>query len=334
MPFMSLLNDFRSWWTSKIQVKEERAILLVCMGIALVFWLLVKLSKPYNSEKDVLFFFILPEDKAFSDSPPKKYSVEIRGTGWDLMYEYFTNPKTLLYYDLNQTDQLTLNQTRLRSDINRNLSSRDLEISEFSHDGFTVTLEEKIEKKVPIRLSNSGDITFGKGYHLQSPLVLNPDSIFVSGPKSMVEGIEEWQADSLTAHSLRSSLVKKVPLFAPAEEITLSHRLTEVLVPVEQYTENSFRVPIQIQNIPDSLVRITPEQVTLTFFVGLSKYDQVDTSDFVLEVDFAGLRERTNKNTVPITLTEYPPFVRNVLFYPKSVEFLFVKPPEENLNSD
>ena len=68
-----------------VKIKEDRATLLACIGIAFVFWLLIKLSQTYRTEKQVLFQFEIPSDKALASVAPEDMTVQLQGTGWDRM---------------------------------------------------------------------------------------------------------------------------------------------------------------------------------------------------------------------------------------------------------
>ena len=52
-------DDIRTFFNS------DRAILMSCIGIALVFWLLVKLSQSYKTTEDYEISYTLPEGKTF-----------------------------------------------------------------------------------------------------------------------------------------------------------------------------------------------------------------------------------------------------------------------------
>jgi hypothetical protein len=80
----------------QLKIREDRAILLICIGIALVFWLLVKLSQTYSTVRPVKFEFQIPENETLSNAPPEDMTVEIEGTGWDLMFDYFSRPEIVL----------------------------------------------------------------------------------------------------------------------------------------------------------------------------------------------------------------------------------------------
>ena len=295
---------------------------MACIGIALVFWLLVKLSQTYTTEKEVRFDFLIPDDMAFSSMPPDDFVAQIEGTGWDLMFEYFRNPEVLLQYNLRSTERPGLNTGQLKGDIFRGLSSNDIKVEEVNYNNISLNLEEKQAKVVPIQLSYA--LAFRPEYHLQTPLQLIPDSVTVTGPTSIVELVQRWETDSLVLKDLKANVITPVSLAKPARELTLSYDQTIVRVLVEQHTERSLFVPITVINARDS-IKIFPEKIKLSCVVGLSQFNRFDHNDFCLEVDLQNTPKNKDKNTVPIVLRDAPPFVKNIKFSPKSAEFFILK---------
>ncbi len=318
---MTLLDRVRQQ-VSKFKIDGDRAILLVCMGIALFLWLLVKLSKSYTTEKEVNLFFFLPPETAYAEYPPEKCSLDIRGTEWDLMYDYFINPEINLYYDLTKVQNLNFDNRRLRNDIIDEFTSRDISIDKFNYDGFEVQLEGKVEKKLPIQLVHF--LEFSPEYHLKGHIQLTPDSVLVSGPVTIISELNHWKTDSLVLKNIKTDVVKTVNLIQPPKEVNLGSLRTSVEIQVEQFTEKSFFVPVVVKNAPDSL-KIFPEQIMLTCIVGLSQYNKVNPDDFTLEVDLRQASISNKENTVPIVLTTYPSFVKNVYFSPKSAQYFIVE---------
>ena len=88
--------------------KTDRGILLISMGISLFFWLLVKLSQNYKTQREVLINYNLPEDMAFLVIPPEKINVTLDGRGWDLMYDYLSNRIRTVDFDLVNTEKQIL----------------------------------------------------------------------------------------------------------------------------------------------------------------------------------------------------------------------------------
>lgn len=303
-------------------LREDRAILIICIGIALIFWLLVKLSQEYRSTREVTLTFNIPEDKTFSSAPPNDLRVQIEGAGWDLMFDYFANRQVKLVYDLMQTDRMTLSRGQLRTDILNQLSANDLTIVELNYDNINLVLEEKVSWKVPVVLAT--DLSFSTGYHLKEPVSIDPDSVTVTGPRSMLNSIRQWGADSLILKNLKISQEKYVSLAKPPREISLSNDRVRTIVPVEQYTEKSLFVPLTVLNAPDS-IKVFPANVQVRCIVGLGQYNSLGAKDFELVLDLKDVPVSESKNTAPINLVRRPEYVKLLSFSPSAAEFYILK---------
>lgn len=309
-------------------IQEDRAILMVCIGIALVFWLLVKLSGQYYMEKKVNIAYSIPEEKTFSKMPPDDMTARISGSGWDLLFSYFSTPEITLYYNLSEASSLNLTRGQLRSDLMRELSAKDLNVVELNYDQLDAPLEEKMKKKVPVKLNAA--FNFAAQYRLQDTIQLIPDSVSLVGPKSLLEQQAYWETDSLLLDDLKGNLVKSIPLRKVPPELEINQEVVEVNIEVEQITEKSIFVPLTVKNAPDSL-KIFPSSIKLTFIVGLSDFNAVQPNDFQVEVDLKNANLKGEKNSTPIALTKFPATVGYVQYSPKSAEYYFIKEiePEE-----
>jgi hypothetical protein len=310
----------------RVQLREDRAVLMVCIGVAFIFWLLVKLSQTYTAEKEVVFGFSIPEEKALTVLPPDDVEIELEGRGWDLMFDYFARGKVELFFDMNEQSRVRLNWLQLKSLIQKNLSSSEIKITEINYDDLSLSLENRMKKTIPIQLA--ADLSFSPGYHLKSPIQLSPDSISISGPESLVSNIMDWRTDSLILKDIQNSAEKKISLRESAREIKLNQQTITAKLEVEQFTEKSFFVKILQRNAPDS-IRIFPDRIKIYCLVGLSKYEEVEESGFTVEVDLKDAKPGVENNAVPILLTKSPDFVDNVRFSPKSAEYIFIKKVEE-----
>ena len=96
------------------------------------------------------------------------------------------------------------------------------------------------------------------------------------------------------------------------------------MVEVEQFTEKSLFIKVDVKNAPDSL-KIFPERIRLTCVLGLSRYNEIAPEDFALEVDLKNIPLNTVNNTIPILVTKQPNYIDNIKLSDRSVEFFFVK---------
>lgn len=322
MPFTEkraeILKELRHFF-----VEKDRGILLICMGISLFFWLLVKLSETYTTEKRLRFSFTFPDNKTIHPLPPQDLAVEIQGKGWELIFESLKRGGSyLIKYDLQNEVYLEVNPTFLRNQLKNLFSSNTINITGFNSDGFVLFLENKISKKLPVKLNDK--ITFAPEFHLQGYKTLTPDSVLVSGPESKLDELEIIQTDRLLAENLRSSQDFQIEIIIPEPEIIVMPEIISVHIPVEQYTERQFYIPLTVKNPPADSIQIFPGKVLVTCVIGLSKYGDLSENDFKLEVDLKEVALAKGKTTVPIQLTRFPLFARDVNFSPKSAEFFLV----------
>ena len=273
-------------------------------------------------KKQVFFHFEIPSGKALATLAPDDMAVELEGTGWDLLFEFFTNRSVRLSYDMSGIDALHLNRAQLRSDILQNLHSNSITILEINPESLNLMLEAELSKPVPIIVRDS--LSFAPEHHLKSPASVNPDSVEIVGPASLVSTISQWYTDSLRLSNLKYTVTQMVKLEKPARELTLSVNQVEAQIEVEPYTEKTMYVPLIIKNAPDSL-RIFPDKITISCKLGLSKYDVVSFRDFKVEVDFKGISLNAPNNSVPIVVTQKPDFVETLQYTPKSVKFFIVE---------
>lgn len=307
---------------SVIKVSQDRAILMICIGIALIFWVLVKLSQTYQSEKSIVLSFRIPQDQSFVQAPPEDMIVEMAGTGWDLLFEFFSSPSIRLEYDLLDRSAMGLSQNQLRSDIQDAFYAKGLQVININYDRLDLILEEKITRSIPIVLQSN--IRTAPDHQLRKPPVVNPALVEVTGPISLVSQLDTWPTDSILIRGLKNNVVEEVPLYLPPGEIQINPRSVAVNLQVEQITQKSLFVPLHVVNARDS-IQIFPRQIAVTCILGISLYDRINQSDFVFQIDMAKASDDPSDNSLPIELVEQPDSVRNIQSTPKTAKFFIVQ---------
>jgi hypothetical protein len=302
--------------------REDRPVLAIAMALAFFFWLLVKLSTAYRTDKAIALSFRLPEGKAFSIMPPGTITATVEGTGWALLFDYLRNPVLQLSLDVPaSSDRFMLSGTRLRAEINSRL--RNIQVLDMHHDDLELRLEAKNTSRVPVVVPQQ--LSFAEGYQLRSPPTLSPDSVTVTGPASSLARLRQVLTDTLRLSNLRQGVQKTLALQALAEGMYSSNSMVRVDIEVEQYTEQSYWIPIRVINCSDS-VRIFPRTVLVNVQVGLSRYPELRAEDFVIVADFKdAYANKDDRNSVLLSLSKAPVGVRNIRFSPKSIEYYLIK---------
>lgn len=249
-------------------------------------------------------------------------NVKLQGRGWELMFDYLYDPEILLTYNLGKLNSLNLSDIQLRRDIARNITFSSINVISIDRD-IQLQLEQGASKKVPILAIDS--LSFAVGYHPSHPLRLEPDSVVIEGPISLVNTIHTWKTTPLLLKNLKNTTLQTIALEKPPLELALNVTQVKATVEVEQITEKSMFVTLNVRNPPSDSVKYFPETVKITCTVGLSDYNKIDTSDFVVEIDLSKVSLKQGKHTVPIHMVRQPLQALTVQFTPKSAEFFIFK---------
>lgn len=304
----------------RFSLGRERAILLICMGIALLFWVFTKLSKTYETARTFSLDYNLPLGMLFREPPPSELKVTLRASGWSLMSSYLFKRRSSVVFDLSAVESQEIERSEIISRIEENVS---VEVTGLNRNHLSLQLDKTASKKVAIELD--ADLNFSPDFNLRNPVEMTPDSVMVYGPENLLNSITVLRTEPLQLDNPEQDFKKTLKIINPEPQLLqLSDSQTSVFLPVEQFTEKSFKVPILVTNVEDS-VRIIPSVAELKCVVGLSHYDNLDETDFVVEANFENIVNFREQNTVPLVLTGKPEWVRSVFFSPASVEYLIIQ---------
>ena len=298
----------------------DRQMLLICIGLAFVFWLMLNLSQDYDINKVVRLDYAVNPDRALAGDPPRTVPVRIRGRGWNLMLESLRGREIPVLLDIGDAETLDLSRNTLEQEIRRQLSSGELEIDNLSYDPQQIITTQRDGKRVPVHSKVTAG--FGPGYAALHGLSLRPDSVTVSGAIDDLAAVESWPTEAVTINNLEKSIRRAVNLVPPPEGLSLNYSEVTVAIDVEAFIEQQFRVPITLYNAPRSdSSRIFPAVVTVTATVPQRSFGTVRESDFRVEADLSRMKTSDPHNTVPLTLTRVPENITGVEFSPRAVEY-------------
>lgn len=312
---------FRNPLADKSQ--EDRTVLLICLAIAFVFWLLVKFSKDYTVVREVRLSYELPERKSFSNLPPQTVFVNLKAQGWFFLVAGITGKDYHLPYRVPDRAFFGLTPAQVRSDLEDLVNDKEVEITNLLFDGFRIVLEDRLQKQVP--LVSQYELTMLPEYRMVDSVRMIPDSVWVSGPRSMIEPIRYWLTDSLRLSDLSQTYQGQLPIRIAEEGMQVSPASVQVTVPIERFTEKSIFVPVEIINPPEDSIRLFPDKALVKCVIGLGNYNSLRAEDFRLVADLEKGRIQEGKNSVPLELVQRPDYLHSVLISPRSTEFFVIK---------
>lgn len=191
----------------------DRQILLFCIALAFVFWLILNLSQDYELNKDVNIDYLVSPERVIDGDPPRTVSVQLRGRGWNLIWESLRGRAINVAVDVENNPSLLLSTNLLQQKISRELSSGDLEVDNLGYEAQRVVTTEREGKLVPVipRVT----MKFAPGYFAAAGMVLVPDSVRVSGTPEVLENVVDWPTDPIALKKLEEDTEITVALQAP-----------------------------------------------------------------------------------------------------------------------
>lgn len=312
-------------------LKSRLFVFFICIVVSSVFWFLVTFNNFFTTSLDIpVRYMNMPEEMVMASQLPKKLSVEITGTGYDLLsYKIRPEITEILLDGRNIGFQNT--GTGNKSFITTyhgldyfNLEHNDVKILKVKPDTLFFTSLSRSSKK--IKVSIPLNISFEPPFNLKDSLMILPDSAVVSGAIENLNTIDSIISESLTLKNMNHSGEFELKLIPPSSDISFEPSKVKVNIQIEKYTENSINLPVTVINKPSDLeVRASPDFVNIKYLVGLSRFNDFKSSDFEIVADYNDLK-KNKLSRVNLILTNKPLWVRDVKIQTPKVEIIVSKP--------
>jgi hypothetical protein len=321
------LNSVLSSMASFFLNDKKLLLFLFFLTISSGFWLLNALRKSYITDLSyAIEFYNLPTDKSIGAEAPTLIKLRVKGTGYILLRYYLGKDFYPLLFDvahmkrsnLGNKTKVIMEQRQLLALIRMQLSN-DIELLEVAPTMLEVWFQNKASKKVPIVFN--GKLAYNQPYHLSGKIELMPDSVTISGVDAIVDSITDIQTQFQSFEGIQDSLTKTVLLNIP-NNIQISHTQTNVLIPVEAFTEASVDIPISVVGAQKGVIFKTfPADIKVSFRIGLSRFESINSNNFTAVIDVSDVDFATQKK-LKVRLERLPDYIYAVDYSPLFVDYL------------
>ena len=301
---------------------------IVFLIISFFIWLLITFSKEYTTEISLpITFKNIPQNKLLQEPHLKTLRLSVKTSGFKLVTTQISNREVVIdasklkknkngsYYLLSKNHFLKI-QKQLFTDIH--LQSIEL-------DTIPLQIGELASKYVGVK--SNLDLNYHIGYDLIQPIVLQPDSILISGPLSQIKQIDNLELLPLVLSDVKKDFTKTLFIKKITELKNIQYARDEVILSgsVDKFTEGKIMVPFIIKNKPEQVnLTILNDEVQLTFVVALSNFNNVSKASFKIECDYLLSKKNNLSYLVPKVVLK-PNFVRNIKLLPSKIDFLIQK---------
>ena len=253
---------------------------------AFLLWFFIVTDHHYNHVINVSLHLMNKQAGLILKEPvPSKVTVLFRGSGKALLALMFRDIRIDL--DLHQTDRLeefAITVDKIKG-IPLGMDVTPQRIIE--PNSVTVHLDRFVEKRVIIR----PDISFipADGYIHVGSIILNPDSVIVSGPETIVDTVSEIRTVRREFKNVIKKIDGKVPLVHMDWE-TVEYTLDDVRfeADIQRIGERTINeIPVSVVRVPQGVrVIVVPSTFSLKVQGGVNVLAKLKKEDIVATIDF------------------------------------------------
>ncbi len=327
MIFFSKINvsGVKQWIKKKLG--KDSFVFLFFLFLAFLFWLLNELNKESVADISVPVqyenFF---KDRILVNDVPDHITLKVQAPGYTLL-KYKLSPRLvpvtldLKSYLIHQKENSTVYYavTRdLQGRFKRRFSG-EMSIIEIQPDTLFFRFDVLKSRRVPVRLNVS--YTLEKQYMVSGEVSASPDTVTVTGPLSVIDTLKGVHTEVRKYQNLKKAVSETIELIT-SDGLNYSSDEVILTIPVEQFTEATLKIPIEVSNLPDSLImRTFPGQVTINCMVTLGRYENLSPRLFRVEVDYSQIKKNIG-NQLKVNIGSSPDYVQSVKVKPAYVDFI------------
>jgi hypothetical protein len=286
----------------------------VSVLVSALLWLVFSMQKNYSLVVDLPTTVVnLPLERALTQVPPRSVRVQVQGEGLSLFQLYYNRP----FYPLDASQEVVdLESTPPEFPKNLRLES-------VAPRTYAARTDERITISVPIRLKY--EITTPDTHELLYPPIVIPDSVRVSGARSIVDRLTEWPTELFKRGNLTDSVAVELALVDTLAQLVDRELETTTVVAVSrEFTGATRVVEVIIEGAPsaEKLVTLEPSRLTVRYRVLLSEFRESQRApDFFATVQYDEIRSDTTGRVRPRL---HPPAnltLRDVQWTPTSLRY-------------
>jgi len=310
----------------KLKNDRRTIVFAVCLLIATTLWFLNALGKNYTTTLSYPVKYINPPNKRFlANSPPSRFELHVEAYGFTLLRHklaFSFSPILLNLSGIGQNNPDHNNTLTIRTeDLIRQISdqvSKEVNIIGVNPKIITIELDSLRTKKV--KILPDFEITLQPQYYVSDSVTTDPSEVEFTGPSGILDTINFLKTGHEIFSEVSSTIEKTVDILKPANTRTDPSKVT-LKIPVEKFTEKKLKIPIKINPVQYApSMKLFPSEVTVSFMVSLSDYEDIRETDFDIFVKYEP--DKDANELLDIMVGYHPPGIKKMRINPETVEYL------------
>lgn len=309
--------------------RSDNFIFLLCIIIAALFWLLIKLSDTYEVTYNVkVAYENVPLEKKLTEVIDSTFVMSFMARGYDILKLNITEDVEYQTLDLDEFQIKNLKDEtyyistgliiqQLADYINIDESDIFLSKSELEF-----VLSELYMKEVAVK--SRLEIEFKDQFDLYEQATLTPSTVSVFGPLSVLDTLTVVYTEKLKMSMVSVDKSMEVTVANPLPDLlNIEPKKVNVQLRVERFTESSVETEIDLSGFQQN-IRTFPSSISVYFKVAQKDFSNIQVNQFNVTPDTALVDLNTAKR-LHLRLAQKPDFIRDEWISPADVEFLIIK---------
>lgn len=299
------------------ETRRRLVAVVLSVVVAFVLWFTFSMRESYSLVVDVpIVIQSLPEGRALARRPPEQARVTVQGEGWELL-KLRRRPPTL---DIRTADE-EVNVFAAASESNR--FPPGVSVQNVLPAAITLDLEPRITRALPVRIE--ADLDAAPLYDFLSAPAVEPETVLVSGARSIVNAMRDWPTVRLERDEVSGSFTAEVPLSDTLRGLVAKETdRVRVTVSAGLFTEAVRELEVRTEGAPPGSdpIRFIPSRVTVTYRVPVEQYERSrETSGFYAFVPYAVAINDTTGSVQPVLHFPEELFIRDARLEPRRLQY-------------
>jgi YbbR domain-containing protein len=304
---------------------KERKLPVIFFSLIFAFlaWASVNLGNQFQTSIDVpVRIEHLRADQAIAIPLPKSVKCTVQGTGWQLLNAIFSLSLryTIDFSQLSRKDTLfTYKELNEHTHI-----SNSIHILETFPETVLVRLDLRTTKTVPVLPVVNA--SFREGFGLVGKVKTNPDSIVLTGARSLLNKISFWKTNNILLNDINAPIKMTTELTDSLSfEISRSHFAASVSFDVQPIAEKTIPdISIEIVQVPENRkIVLIPPKISIIVRSGVNNIAPLSEKDFSAFIDYKSILLDTSGMITPNIVG--PEDIKIVQMNPNKIQYVMRK---------
>lgn len=296
----------------KIRTPQNLSVIIISVIFSIIIWGSISLSSDYFAVIEVPLKIInIPKGFSSGSVMPDKILLKVKSKGWKLISMNVASPSEFVVPISVDSGLKFINLNNYLSE--NNWLSEGMQVMDIIPDTISFYIESITTKKLPIEANLN--LNFKTGYGLASEIKFIPDSIMVSGPKSILKKMKSILTERKTYNNLSEKIVERIEV-KKLRGFSYSADNLLMSLDVQAIIDKSFEeIPVKVLNVPpDREVVLIPNSITVSVIGGIEVLGKLSEYDFSASIEYSEV-------VVDSTGTVAPE-----IDFPDNTQLIYIKP--------